>query len=167
MTRVQDIYPSDRVVLREVGLRDGLQLVKAFPSTAAKKDWIAREYDAGVRHFEVGSFLPAKTFPQFADVREMIKTVAALPGGFARQALHAWRLGLIHPVTGRAMQWRADVPDDMAELIAALGFGEKDEDYGFDDEVFDSAYTDEGYVIGSDEDDYDNEHDDDSEDPRA
>ena len=72
MTRVHDIYPSDRVVLREVGLRDGLQLVKTFPSTAAKKDWIVTEYGAGVRHFEVGSFLPAKTFPQFADVREMI-----------------------------------------------------------------------------------------------
>ena len=34
MTRYQDIYPADRVVLREVGLRDGLQLVKKFPSTA-------------------------------------------------------------------------------------------------------------------------------------
>src|SRR6185437_16617814 len=38
------------------------------------------EYAAGVRHFEVGSFLPAKTFPQFVDVREIIQTVAALPG---------------------------------------------------------------------------------------
>jgi hydroxymethylglutaryl-CoA lyase len=80
MTRVHDIYPSDKVVLREVGLRDGLQMVKTFPSTAAKQDWIRKEYAAGVRHFEVGSFLPAKTFPQFSDVREMVKTVAALPG---------------------------------------------------------------------------------------
>ena len=80
MTRVHDIYPSDKIVLREVGLRDGLQLVKTFPSTSAKKDWMIREYDAGVRHFEVGSFLPAKTFPQFADVRELIETVASLPG---------------------------------------------------------------------------------------
>jgi 23S rRNA pseudouridine1911/1915/1917 synthase len=90
------------------------------------------------------------------------RSVAALPGGFARQALHAWRLGLIHPVTGRAMQWRADVPDDMDELIAALGFGSGEEEYGFDEEMFDSAYTDEGFVIGSDEDDY--EDDDDAED---
>src|SRR5213080_3141921 len=80
MTRVQDIYPDDRVSLREVGLRDGLQLVKSFPSTEAKQRWIAEEYDAGVRHFEVGSFLPAKTFPQFADVLEIVGTVAALPG---------------------------------------------------------------------------------------
>jgi hydroxymethylglutaryl-CoA lyase len=80
MTRVQDVYPDNRVSLREVGLRDGLQLVKKFPSTAAKQRWIRDEYGAGVRHFEVGSFLPAKTFPQFADVRDMVKTVAALPG---------------------------------------------------------------------------------------
>ena len=80
MSNVHDIYRDDRITLREVGLRDGLQLVKTFPSTAAKRRWIAREYDAGVRHFEVGSFLPAKTFPQFADVRDIVAAVAALPG---------------------------------------------------------------------------------------
>jgi hydroxymethylglutaryl-CoA lyase len=80
MTDLQKVYPDDRVSLREVGLRDGLQMVKTFPSTAAKQRWIRDEYGAGVRVFEVGSFLPAKTFPQFADVREMIKTVAGLPG---------------------------------------------------------------------------------------
>jgi hydroxymethylglutaryl-CoA lyase len=79
MSRVQDVYPDDRVSLREVGLRDGLQLVKSFPSTPAKQRWIRDEYAAGVRHFEVGSFLPAKTFPQFADVCDIVKTVAELP----------------------------------------------------------------------------------------
>jgi 23S rRNA pseudouridine1911/1915/1917 synthase len=100
------------------------------------------------------------------------RSVQALPGDFARQALHAYRLGLIHPVTGRAMQWRAEVPDDMDALIEALGFGgeEREEDNAFD-EMFDSAYTDEGYVIGSNEEDYadddedeDHDHDDDHED---
>src|SRR5712664_627406 len=80
MTGVQDVYPDSRVSLREVGLRDGLQLVKTFPSTAAKQRWVRDEYGAGVRHFEVGSFLPASTFPQFADVRDIVRTVAALPG---------------------------------------------------------------------------------------
>ena len=79
MTRLRDIYPVDRVVLREVGLRDGLQLVKSFPSTAAKIEWIGREHAAGVRNFEVGSFLPASRFPQFADVREVLAAVKALP----------------------------------------------------------------------------------------
>jgi len=48
------------------------------------------------------------------------RSAVALPGGFARQALHAWQLGLIHPRTGRAMQWQADAPDDMLALMAAL-----------------------------------------------
>jgi len=80
MTDVQKIYPRDRVVLREVGLRDGLQLVKTFPSTDAKRRWVRDEYAAGVRCFEVGSFLPAKTFPQFVDVREVVSTIGSLPG---------------------------------------------------------------------------------------
>ncbi len=80
MTDIQKIYPRDRVVLREVGLRDGLQLVKTFPSTDAKRRWVRDEYAAGVRCFEVGSFLPAKTFPQFVDVRDVVSTISALPG---------------------------------------------------------------------------------------
>ena len=70
MSTIADIYPSDRLTLREVGLRDGLQLVKRFPSTAAKIDWLTREAVAGVRHFEIGSFLPANRMPQFADLSE-------------------------------------------------------------------------------------------------
>jgi len=73
-------YPKDRVTLREVGLRDGLQLVKRFPSTEAKLDWLRREHAAGVRHFEVGSFLPVTRMPQFADVRRLIEEVAGLDG---------------------------------------------------------------------------------------
>src|SRR5260221_14493747 len=80
MTQVKDVYPDDRVSLREVGLRDGLQLVKKFPSIAGKQRWVRDEYAAGLRHFEVRLFLAAKTFPQFADVREIVKTVATLPG---------------------------------------------------------------------------------------
>ena len=40
--------------------------------------------------------------------------------GFPRQALHARRLGLLHPRSGEAMQWEAPPPADMAELITAL-----------------------------------------------
>ena len=82
------------------------------------------------------------------------RSVAALPGDFARQALHAWRLGLIHPRTGRAMQWRADVPDDMAELIAALGFGREDASYECDG---DALYDDE-YEEADDDHDQDQDH---------
>ena len=39
---------------------------------------------------------------------------------FPRQALHAERLALVHPVTARTVRWRAPLPADMDDLIAAL-----------------------------------------------
>jgi 23S rRNA pseudouridine1911/1915/1917 synthase len=42
------------------------------------------------------------------------------PRVFSRQALHARRLGLLHPVKGREMSWEAPLPADMRELIATL-----------------------------------------------
>ena len=41
--------------------------------------------------------------------------------GFARQALHAFRLGLLHPASGQEMQWEVPMAEDMAQLIVALG----------------------------------------------
>jgi hydroxymethylglutaryl-CoA lyase len=80
MIDIDSIYPPDRITLREVGLRDGLQMVSQWPSTRGKQDWISREYAAGVRHFELGSFLPKTRYPVFADIQDLIATVAALPG---------------------------------------------------------------------------------------
>jgi 23S rRNA pseudouridine1911/1915/1917 synthase len=39
---------------------------------------------------------------------------------FARQALHAWRLGLVHPATRRPMQWESPLPADFAALLDSL-----------------------------------------------
>lgn len=39
---------------------------------------------------------------------------------FERQALHAWRLGVIHPMTGKPLQLEAPVPEDMAGLLRRL-----------------------------------------------
>jgi len=39
---------------------------------------------------------------------------------FARQALHAQRLGLVHPVTRAEMQWEVAPPSDFSALVAAL-----------------------------------------------
>ena len=39
---------------------------------------------------------------------------------FDRQALHAARLGVVHPSTGRAMKWDSAIPQDLAHLIATL-----------------------------------------------
>lgn len=40
--------------------------------------------------------------------------------GFARQALHAAELGFAHPLTGEMVQFRSNLPPDMAELIDQL-----------------------------------------------
>ena len=78
MTRTATVYPPGQLTLREVGLRDGLQLVKEWPDTNAKREWLDAEHQAGVRHFELGSFLPAKRFPQFADISDVIHHVVNL-----------------------------------------------------------------------------------------
>ena len=39
---------------------------------------------------------------------------------FPRQALHASRLALTHPQTGRAVFWKSSLPEDMAALVETL-----------------------------------------------
>lgn len=46
--------------------------------------------------------------------------LAAALAGFRRQALHAERLALIHPFSGRPMAWQAPPPADFRALVAAL-----------------------------------------------
>lgn len=40
--------------------------------------------------------------------------------GFKRQALHAARLGFVHPVTSAAMSFESEMPTDLQELFSAL-----------------------------------------------
>lgn len=42
-------------------------------------------------------------------------------GGMTRQALHAWRLVFVHPVTGQHMDLRSGLPADMAQAQQDLG----------------------------------------------
>ena len=69
------------VYLREVGLRDGLQNVKAFFPTEAKIEWIAAEAAAGVTDIEVCSFVPPKLIPQFQDALVVVAAAKKI-GGF-------------------------------------------------------------------------------------
>lgn len=39
---------------------------------------------------------------------------------FKRQALHAWRLRLMHPASGQDAEWSAPLPDDMVQLLELL-----------------------------------------------
>ncbi len=40
--------------------------------------------------------------------------------GFRRQALHAARLGVVHPLSGEDISWQCELPDDMANLVKVL-----------------------------------------------
>ena len=51
-----------------------------------------------------------------ADLREAISA-------FRRQALHAQRLQLIHPASGEAVGWEAEIPKDYRQLLAVLRSG--------------------------------------------
>ena len=58
---------AEHVTLREVGLRDGIQMAKRFLETDRKREWARRLIAAGVREIELTSFVPPKIVPQFAD----------------------------------------------------------------------------------------------------
>jgi 23S rRNA pseudouridine1911/1915/1917 synthase len=51
--------------------------------------------------------------------------LAAELASFPRQALHAARLALKHPLTGREIHWEAPLPADMRRLLAALEADQK------------------------------------------
>jgi hydroxymethylglutaryl-CoA lyase len=70
----------DRILVSEVGLRDGLQSIRSIMPTSAKMEWIRAEAAAGVREFEVGSFVPAKLLPQLADTASLVKFARTIPG---------------------------------------------------------------------------------------
>ncbi|SFP57218.1 hydroxymethylglutaryl-CoA lyase [Variovorax sp. 770b2] len=72
-----------RAVVREVGLRDGLQSIARVLPTARKLEWIRDAHAAGQREIEVGSFVPAHLLPQLADTAELLAYAKTLPGLFA------------------------------------------------------------------------------------
>jgi len=71
--------PSSAVV-REVGLRDGLQSIASVLATERKKEWLRDAHRAGQREIEVGSFVPPRVLPQLADTGELVAYAKTLPG---------------------------------------------------------------------------------------
>lgn len=77
---MQTLTWPQRVTIREVGLRDGLQSIARTLPTAQKLQWIEGAYNAGLREIEVGSFVPPKLLPQLADTAELVAFAKTLPG---------------------------------------------------------------------------------------
>ncbi len=68
------------IIVREVGLRDGLQSIATVLATERKLDWIEAAHAAGQREIEVGSFVPARHLPQMADTARVLAHARTLPG---------------------------------------------------------------------------------------
>jgi hydroxymethylglutaryl-CoA lyase len=71
---------SEKIGLREVGLRDGLQSIAEILPTEHKIAWLEAEHAAGVREIEVSSFVPPKLLPQLADAEAVVRHALGLPG---------------------------------------------------------------------------------------
>ncbi len=73
------MQPVD-VIVREVGLRDGLQIHPTFMPTDRKIAWIEAEAAAGVAEIEVTSYVPPKLIPQFIDAEEITRHALTVAG---------------------------------------------------------------------------------------
>ncbi|OAM53119.1 RNA pseudouridine synthase [Methylovorus sp. MM2] len=89
-------------------------------------------------------------------LRAMTQTLKDALQGFNRQALHAVKLGLIHPATGEAMEWQAELPQDMKAMLEAMRVEDVYDDEEFDNEEFDFGseddFPDDGLLDEEDED---------------
>lgn len=87
--------------------------------------WISCRLETGRTH-QIRVHMEHLGFPLIGDPvyrqRLPARDATHLWRGFGRQALHAYRLGLIHPSTGVPMAWTRLPPADMARLMAELGF---------------------------------------------
>jgi hydroxymethylglutaryl-CoA lyase len=69
-----------KITLREVGLRDGLQILTSFMQTPDKLAWIAAEAASGMPEIEVTSYVPPKLIPQFADAGPVTEGALRIAG---------------------------------------------------------------------------------------
>jgi hydroxymethylglutaryl-CoA lyase len=69
-----------RLLVSEVGPRDGLQSISLTMPTAAKKAWISALAAAGLQEIEVCSFVPPRLLPQMADAAEVVAHALSIAG---------------------------------------------------------------------------------------
>ncbi len=123
----------DAVVVREVGLRDGLQSIARTLPTASKLEWLRGAHGAGLREVEVGSFVPARLLPQLADTAELVAFAGTLPGltvsvlvpnvKGAERALESGAHALLLPLSASRAHSRANLrktPDEAVVEVAAI-----------------------------------------------
>jgi 23S rRNA pseudouridine1911/1915/1917 synthase len=105
---------------------------------------------------------PVYGFRNIVPIRSMTQTLRDAVSQFNRQALHAIKLGLLHPATNEFMEWQIELADDMKALLEAMRHedprDESEEEFEFSTEPYlaDEDYEDDG-EFGSEYDDLDDE----------
>lgn len=125
--------PARQAVIREVGLRDGLQSVARVLPTAHKLEWLRDAYEAGQREIEVGSFVPARLLPQLADTAGLVAFAKSLPGLIvsvlvpnlkgAEQAIDSGADAMVVPLSASHAHSLANLrktPDEVVSEVARI-----------------------------------------------
>ena len=120
-----------RAVIREVGLRDGLQSIRTVLPTERKKEWLREAVAAGQAEIEVGSFVPPRLMPQLADTAEVLayaKTLAGLSASVlvpnlkgAERALEGEADLMLLPLSASHAHSLANLRKTPDEVVAELG----------------------------------------------
>jgi hydroxymethylglutaryl-CoA lyase len=120
-----------QLILREVGLRDGLQVLARPVPTAFKCDWILLAYAAGLRHIDVGTYAAPDRLPQMADTAEVVAFATTLPDlrvcvqvHDLEGALRAFDAGVAMvtlPVSASDRYGQASVGRNAAQMLQTLG----------------------------------------------
>jgi len=101
---------------------------------------------------------PVYGFHGIVPIRAMTQTLRDAVGNFNRQALHAIKLGLLHPATDEFIEWQIELADDMKMLLEAMRH-EDERDADEDDfELSFGGLRTEPYLA---DEDYDDDQDDD------
>lgn len=93
----------------------------------------------GDPQYGIGNIIPHKMMSD--DLRATI-------ANFDRQALHAIKLGLIHPTTNEPMEWQIELADDMRDLLDAM----REAPAEADPLAYDFNVDENGLYVGDDDD---------------
>lgn len=96
---------------------------------------------------------PVYGYRGIVPIRAMTQTLREAVSQFNRQALHAIKLGLVHPASNEWMEWQIELAEDMKQLLEAMRHEDPPSE---DEELFE--FSTEPYLA---DEDYDDEFDED------
>jgi 23S rRNA pseudouridine1911/1915/1917 synthase len=110
--------PRDRLRMAVVAAERGRAAVTHVEQLASgeRASTVACRLETGRTH-QIRVHLAHRGHPLVGDATYGGRPIA----GFARQALHAWRLDLVHPASGAPLSFASALPADLLALLSTLG----------------------------------------------